>query len=168
MACRNGFSTTIDCPLGVSENLGSVLWGRRGTPWIQRLRFVWHEMKGQSPGNGCFPYKSQSHLCMLSLVVPSCLTTIGLFRRRLRATEAQPPRREASVCPQRIRDPGGVAAPCYKGQERKLCLWRLTSALPLQLHRQHCSPWTASRDGVAVKGLNLQSDGNAVNRMWLL
>lgn len=46
--------------------------------------------------------------------------------------------------------------------------WCLISAPPLQLHRQHCVPWTASQDGVAVKGLNLQSDGDAVNRRWLL
>lgn len=65
MAYRNGFSATIDCLLGVSENLSGVLPWRRGTPWIQRLQLGWHDMKVQNPGNGCSPCKSLLCLHML-------------------------------------------------------------------------------------------------------
>ena len=37
---RNGFSASIDCPQGGSENLSRLLRERRGVPWIRSLGVV--------------------------------------------------------------------------------------------------------------------------------
>lgn len=117
MAYRNSFSASINCLLGVNENLSRILCWRSWTPWIQGLQRGWHQIKGQSPGNDCFACKS-----LLTLVDPSCLNTTGQFKRRLRAIKAQPSRRETSICPQRIDVLGGGVTSAAKARKRKLGL----------------------------------------------
>ena len=106
----------------------------------------WHQSKGQSSGNGCLAYKSLVTLSCteyfrITLVDLSCSNITGQLRGNLRVTQAQPPRREASICPHKKDSPcvgvgmgAKVAVSASRSQEKEAVF--ADTSLPLQPHRQ--------------------------------